>query len=244
MKDHFEDIDLIAAEYVVGTLDGEERQAVAEQRQTNSDLNQAILDWEARLAPLLDGITPVQPPSRLYQKIKTEIEARGNARAVDVISLDAHRNELKRRVRPWRAATGVMTAMAASLAGILVLSPPKSEMPSPKYVAVLQEGAQSPAFLMTIDMKSHMCAIKMVTKPAQPGKAYELWMVHEAWDKPRSLGLIARNDMEVMPMAEGVNPDLYMDATFAVSLEPDGGSPTGQPTGEIMYAGRLVQSVP
>lgn len=138
-----------------------------------------------------------------------------------------------------------MSAVAASLVGLLVVGGPQTEKKmKASYVAVLQEKTQTPAFLMTVDMKSHMCAIKSVISPPEPGKSYELWMVHESWDQPKSLGLIAQNDMEMMPMSPDIEPDLYMNATFAVSLEPAGGSPTGLPTGPVQYAGRLVQATP
>jgi anti-sigma-K factor RskA len=50
--------------------------------------------------------------------------------------------------------------------------------------------------------------------------------------------------MEVMPMGQGVDHDLFMNATFAVSLEPQGGSPTGTPTGPVLFSGKLVQVSP
>ena len=158
--------------------------------------------------------------------------------------LDNTRQAVAQKTRAWRMATGAMTAIAASLAGFILWTGPVSKPMSPKYVAVLQEDSHTPAFLMTVDMKTHMCAIKSVVSPPKPDKNYQLWMVHDTLEQPRSLGLIAKNDMEVMPMASDIDPDLYMNATFAVSLEPAGGSPTGKPTGPVMYAGRLVQSIP
>ena len=55
MTDH-DDIDMLAAEYVLGTLDAEERAEVARRRQHDAGLDACILAWEARLAPLGDAI--------------------------------------------------------------------------------------------------------------------------------------------------------------------------------------------
>ena len=50
--------------------------------------------------------------------------------------------------------------------------------------------------------------------------------------KPASLGVIP---------AEGkvVPPGIKAGTMLLVSLEPKGGSPTGQPTGPVLYAGKL-----
>ena len=70
-------------------------------------------------------------------------------------------------------------------------------------------------------------------------------MVHDSMPKPKDMGLIAVGDeMDLMEMAPDTDMDLYMTAKFAVSLEPEGGSPTGEPTGPVMYVGQLVQSMP
>lgn len=234
-----DDIEELAGEYVIGTLPANERAAISLRRQSDAALDAAIVRWEQRMAPLLEQVTPVEPPSGLFDKIQSKISD-----PVEVISIGQHRETVAQVTRPWRIATGAMTALAASLAGFILWTGPVGKPMSPKYVAVLQEESHTPAFLMTVDMKTHMCAIKTVVSPPKSGKNYELWMVHDTFDQPKSLGLIAKNDMEVMPMASDIDPDLYMNATFAVSLEPAGGSPTGKPTGPVMYAGRLVQSIP
>jgi anti-sigma-K factor RskA len=55
---------------------------------------------------------------------------------------------------------------------------------------------------------------------------------------------MAEGDMHVMPMNDGPDTALFMNATFAVSLEPEGGSPTGSPTGPVLFSGKLFKSTP
>lgn len=244
-RDDIDGIDALAAEFVLGTLPDAERRAVNVRRRDDQQLDAAIQRWEQRLSPMLDAVPPVAPPKTLFNQITSQIADRTHARRdASVIPLDQHLKTVSSKTRSWKFATAASSAIAASLAGFIIVSGPASKPMSPKYVAVLQEESTSPAFLMSIDMKSHMCAIKTVISPPSSDKSYELWMVHKSWSKPRSLGLVAQNDMEMMPMSPDIEPDLYMDATFAVSLEPAGGSPTGQPTGPVMYAGRLMQSMP
>ncbi|HEX5665394.1 MAG TPA: hypothetical protein VFX71_01040, partial [Hyphomicrobium sp.] len=68
-----DDIDGLAAEYVLGTLTREERQVVADRRVTDKALDRAIKAWERRLAPLLETISPVAPSPNLYNKIRGQI---------------------------------------------------------------------------------------------------------------------------------------------------------------------------
>jgi anti-sigma-K factor RskA len=119
----------------------------------------------------------------------------------------------------------------------------KSRQPT-QFVAVLQAGDDKPAFLLTVDTRTHNCIITAVNAPKKPDKSYEVWLVHEKLEKPKSLGVMAEGDMNVMPMANDPNAGLFMNATFAVSLEPEGGSPTGAPTGPVLFSGKLIKATP
>ena len=71
------------------------------------------------------------------------------------------------------------------------------------------------------------------------GRAPELWVV-PADGRPRSLGIIAASDARTMIVASGHRPLLARGVTLAVSLEPVGGSPTGQPTGPVVMTGTMT----
>src|SRR4029077_13373052 len=59
---------------------------------------------------------------------------------------------------------------------------------------------------------------------------------------PRALGGVGEGDF-AKPALAGYDPAVISNATYAVSLEPEGGSPNGKPT-EVLFAGKLVESVP
>ena len=235
-----DDINGLAAEYVLGTLSREERQAVADRRAADKALDRAIAAWESRLGPLVETVAPVAPSPNLYNKIRAQIGL-----SQHVISLKSREQALARRANRWRNAFAGATALAASLAGVLVYReaiPPKE---STQYVAVLNTGSDMPAFLLTVDTKTHMCIITAVNPPQQIDKTYQVWMVSDKMPKPKSLGMLKKpGEMEMMPMRPGEDMDLLMNASFAVSVEPMGGSPTGIPSGPVMFSGKLVQATP
>ncbi len=233
------DIDGLAAEYVLGTLPHDERAALAARREREPALDAAIRAWERRLAPMIETLSPVSPSPELYSRIRAQIGL-----SQHVVSLKAREQRLQRRAASWRNAFVGASALAAALAGVLVwreaIAPP---LPT-QYVAVLKADTQGPAFLLTHDTRTNICVITAVNAPSQPSKSYEVWMVHDELPHPKSLGIMSEGEMNVMPMERGPETDLFMDASFAVSLEPEGGSPAGVPSGPVLFTGKLIQATP
>jgi anti-sigma-K factor RskA len=56
--------------------------------------------------------------------------------------------------------------------------------------------------------------------------------------------LIGGNDFTARPVLSGYAPDVVNEATYAVSVEPPGGSPSGAPTGPVVFSGKLIETVP
>lgn len=229
------DITDLAGEYVLGTLDAEERASVTARRQREPALDAAIADWERRLAPLIETTLPVTPPTGLFPKIENRIQANsvvpaGNGEVID----------LSRRLKFWRTTALVASALAASL---VIAIGAREFQPKPKQnnlVAVLQKDAASPAFLVTVNVDDRVMTVRPVAAKPEPGKSYELWLVQDSLGAPKSLGVIDERHAMQRPTLAAYKRDVIESATFAVSLEPEGGSPTGQPTGPVVFAGKLI----
>lgn len=241
-----DDIDALAAEYVLGTLPRDESATVAARRQREPDLDRAIAAWERRLGPMIAIVPEVTPGAHVFERIRHDIAKGGGARAPgdNVLALTLREAALERRSRGWRNAAVAMGALAASLAGVLVwrdgVQPPAA---GATYVAMLQADTSSPAMLLTVDTAKQSFAIRALSKPEQPDKAYELWLIHDSLPGPKSLGVVPDDDMEIRPLGTtGVDRGMLSNATFAISLEPQGGSPTGAPTGPVLFTGKLYKA--
>jgi len=229
------DIDGLAGEYVLGTLDAGERASVAARRLREPALNATILDWERRFGPLVETATPVTPPTNLFSKIEARIEGADVAPAGSATIID-----LRRRVKVWRATALATSALAASL---VVAVGVHEFQPKPKQqnlVAVLQKDAASPAFLVTVNVDDRTMTVRPVAAKHEAGKSYELWIVQDSLGAPKSLGVIDEPHAMTRPTLAAYKRDVIESATFAVSLEPEGGSPTGAPTGPVVFAGKLI----
>lgn len=229
-----DDIDALAAEYVLGTLDGAERTQVGARKRREPALAAAILAWEQRLSPLNSLGPAVAPPPALRGEILARV-ATPQAVASNVV-------QLQRRVARWRTLAIGASAIAASLAGFVGYR--ETLRPATSYVAVLQKDAASPAFLMTVDIDKRTFTVAPVAAAQPAGKSFELWLVHEKLPGPKSLGLVNNAAFTAGPQLAAFAPGFIREATYAVSVEPEGGSPTGAPTGPVVYAGKLVQSKP
>jgi anti-sigma-K factor RskA len=174
--------------------------------------------------------------------------------------------QLAGRAKRWRNVATGMTAIAAALLVMMsmqIYQPdllPAGIRPKPRtqvvevktppppaaaqYVALLQKDAGSPAFILTVDAATRNFTVRKVGATPEVGKSYELWIVSEKLQRPRSLGVIGGNDFTARPVLSGYDADLVNAATYAVSLEPEGGSKTGAPTGPVVYTGKLIETVP
>jgi anti-sigma-K factor RskA len=264
-----------AAEYVLGTLDAQERLQAQALMAADSRFAEMVRAWERRLGELSTLIASVEPPPHTWDRIKgalvASVPAAEPSRAAPAPALATSDRavmvDLRRRMRWWRGATAAVTAIAATLAVIVVVRElwpeilpeqlrPKAQVvevtktvpvPSPKpaqYVAVLQRDAASPAFLLTFDLDNRLLTVRTVGAAQQRGKSYELWMIFANDPRPRSLGVIGTEEFSVRRQLAAYDAVTINSATYAVSIEPAGGSPTGLPTGPVVYTGKLIQTTP
>jgi anti-sigma-K factor RskA len=244
-----EELDMLAAEFALGTLDASERAMVAARRLREPDLDAAIMAWEARLGPLSETVPSIAPPADLFNAIEAAIDGSAAVGAPSVAAANtadgsAEVIALRRRVSLWRGIAGAAMAAAAALAVTIGVTRFQTVETPQNFVAVLQKDAASPAFLVSVDIISRSLTVRPVAAEAQAGKSYELWLVNESLPAPRSLGLIQQAGFTTSPKLTAFSPEQVRNSVLAVSLEPEGGSTTGVPTGPVLFTGKLVQSEP
>jgi len=236
MTDH-ENIDALAAEYVIGTLELSERTAVAARRAREPRLDAAIMEWEKRLVPLIDLMPPIEPPRDIWAKIDARIASDNAIPASKVF-------DLERQLARWRRFAIAAGAVAALLLVAIGVREYGREQTPQNYVAVFQKDDASPAFLLSVDLGSRQLTIRPVAAQAPPDKTYQLWIrAAQLGDKAISLGLVGEQGYSTRAALAAYDTAVVQTATFGVSLEPAGGSPTGQPTGPVFHA-QLIPATP
>ncbi|MGE4247890.1 MAG: anti-sigma factor [Parvibaculaceae bacterium] len=220
----------MAGEYVLGTLAAVERLEAQTLLSQNRDFAAAVDQWSERLLPLLLAAPAVTPPPQLRERILAGI---GTQDASDTVVA------LARRVTFWRGVSLAASAIAAVLALFILFKPEPPAAPG-NYVAVLQPEGPGPAFVASIDIKDGTISVKRLGAEAEAGKSYELWAVGGGRAAPQSLGVIDASLRIPADQLGKVDPATLGETVFAISLEPQGGSPTGAPTGPVLYTGKLV----
>ncbi len=216
----FQDRDLLAAEYVLGTLEGEEAREAARLLESDAAFAASVRQWEARLAPLASGVAPVAPPAELWARIA----ASTGATTGEVIPL-----AFRRRLRVWQGGAALALAVAASLAAFIVLRPAP-----PARVAVLAPISGGVPVLLATEQAGGVLVIQPSGAIAVPSdRDLELWALAKGETRPRSLGVLPASGRRLVAA-------LAPDTQLLVSLEPRGGSPTGQPTGPVLYGGTIT----
>ena len=219
----------LAGEYVLGTLPRDEAGRVEVEAEGDPALAGAIADWERRLAPLLSLVTAVAPPAGLWPRIAATAFA-GADRQPGRGAVGSGRSGLLRSLPLWRgiAAAG---ALAAAASGIALSIRPPARVP----VAVLAPvGAASPAFVLEAARDGSLGVVPIRPAPVPAGRDLELWSLAEGAKLPKPLGVLPAGGTRLPADRLPTGP-----AQILVSLEPAGGSPTGLPTGPVLYGAAI-----
>ena len=232
--------DMAAAEYVLGTLDPAERAAIAARRAREPELDAALQAWEARLAPLAEAIPAAAAAPDLLPAIEARLDAAAQPGQRTPSSQSDNVVLLSARLRRWRLAAVGASAIAAALAIGLVISQVGSNRSPHEFVAILQKSPDSPAFMVSVNIDTREFVVRPVAASAPEGKSYELWIIQDKLGAPKSLGVIDAAGLTKSPRLNAYDPAIVEQATYAVTVEPQGGSPTGNPSGAPVFVGKLI----
>jgi anti-sigma-K factor RskA len=236
-----EDIDGLAAEYVLGSLGPSERKAVSERRRHERALNEAIAAWESRLATLNDRLPGVAPPADLYDKVVSRMRAASGR--------DAGRSPVQRR-EDWRSSLMVGTlALAACL--LLALGIIRYLGTQDPHLLVAQlhranaqetaDEAHLPAFAVAVDRKGTLSVRPILVRPTL-GKSYALWLMPASGATPIFLGTVSPTTPTTLPWSASRPLRDYVNSGLMITLEPEG-MPAGQPpVGKVTFSGTLLRT--
>jgi anti-sigma-K factor RskA len=228
----------LASEYVLGTLHGHARIRFQALLMQHRSLRHALWQWESRLNLLGTSLPAIAPRPELWQKIQQQLGFNQGELPNNVVRMP------QAPVKPttdrpsnhtWQWLTGAATAAALVLAIFLVQTPSTTERVQTQIAVVQGEKAQA---LWSIELgKNELVVTATDNFKALPDQDYELWMVATDGRPPVSLGLLPKRGKLMLPRKAILNQ--VQIAALAVSQEPLGGSPNGQPT-KVLYTTQIV----
>jgi anti-sigma-K factor RskA len=216
-------LDRLAAEYVLGTLRSRARRRF-ERWLLSPQVGAIVKAWEDRLAGLEPQLAPVTPPATVWHGIEDKLELRKMQR---------------RPAARWLAIAASLAFFV--MAGILLTyrQPPNVPQLARTQESLLQADPQTIYWRVEVlgdhqELRLH--AQNVYDLPA--GKAHELWALPEG-GAPVSLGLLPKTGEQRRVLTPAQQTALAGAKQIAVSLEPEGGSPTGAPTGPVLLVAPL-----
>jgi len=225
--------DKLAAEYVIGTLRGRARARFQALLRYDPDLRRTVSEWEARLTPLSAAAGEIAPPARVWQALAGRLAgAKPGGGAWTGLAF-------------WRGLAVTGGAFVLILAAFIGVAP-RPEPPM-AMVAVMSDDKGVPALVVSWPsmkaMRDPYVRIKVVQEhPVMaPGTTWEMWMVPAGKSAPVSMGLISTDADQTMKLKPALASRMEGAWGVAMSIEPKGGSPTGVPTGPVIFKGQCVK---
>lgn len=214
---------VLAAEYVLGLLPAGEAQAFARRLMQEPGLRDLCDTWSEHFAELAREAEEVRPPAAVWRAIEARIFER--------------RKPFWRRLGLGQALIGGALAAGIAFAALRLgwLEPEPLPLTAQLTTAETLEVAR-----IALDPDSGEVVAELVGLFPDPGRARELWLI-QGDNAPVSLGLLEPGVVVALAVPEDLRASLA-GAVLAISDEPAGGSPTGQPTGAVLATGAITAS--
>jgi anti-sigma-K factor RskA len=220
-----EDDIVLAGEAALGLLDRANEAVVASRIATDANFAAEVLAWQERLTPML-AADAAPPPAKIWNDIRAKIGAVPTRRAANT------------SVTLWKSIAGGATAVAATLAFMLVNPPaPRPIAPAPTLVAALGSETGRAAMTAAYDTQRGELVVTPVAMKAD-GRFPELWVIDASGDA-RSLGFVDATSATRVAVNPELRARMKSGMTLAVTLEPDGTAPHAKAAGPVIVSGKI-----
>lgn len=223
MKLNDEQVESLAAEYALGTLTGQARARMERAITEEARVRNAVWRWESYFGGFASVVPPLSPPARVWRNIRRRISG-----------------QQAKDTGPWwsRWMVALPVTAVALLAAVILNWFPQQQL---DRVAIFTSPSGEAVWVVSANTESGALQVRAETVAAtELDQVYELWMLPPD-GTPRSLGLLPQSGTFARNLPDASNAILKETAGLAVSIEPAGGSPTGLPTGPVVYQALLTR---
>lgn len=237
-----------AGEYVLGSLDATDRAAFEAVLAGDAALLAQVYDWQDRLLALSLHADPAVPSPGFWKRLETRLALPVAAAKLNPAPSYRAAPPVKRpswwsRMAVWQGLSAAGLVASLLLGTALLLRTTVPDAPQSRYLAVLQspDDQRNSGWIVEINPDKGQARLVPVTasEPVPAGRALQFWTKAQGAAAPTSLGLVRAGQTLSLPLS-GL-PAVGEQQLFELTLEPENGSPTGRPTGPILYVGRTVR---
>jgi anti-sigma-K factor RskA len=211
----------LAADYAIGLMSAAARRRFEQLLLDDAALRAELAQWQETLLSLTESLPEHPVPDRVWQGITARIDPQ-------VLHVPQ-----KRPFWNWLRLTAAVCSLA-----VLVFLGSLYNRDDARYRATLLSADAQPA--LKVEAHADYLQVEPLTLAAvDADRSLELWAI-PADGKPISLGVIPAGGKGKVELSEAQKVLIGKPIALAVSLEPKGGSPTGRPTGPVLYQGALA----
>lgn len=231
--------DFVAAEYVLGVLPAEERQATARRIESDAAFARLVDSWEVSFSALGAEFDEVEPPAT----VKSVLDSKLFSSARAAMAEPARGGGFWQSLALWRGIAGIAVAGLAVAVALFYVAPPGTQPTTTgpqgaQLAASLEPNDSGIAYLAVYDPARHQIGLSHLKGERPKGRDFELWVI-QGKNAPASLGVIPAGSSTHLPVSGNVQDMIESGAVFAITAEPPGGAPEGKPTGPIVAKGNL-----
>lgn len=245
---------MIAAEWALGLLEGEELLAARGKYATQADFAERKEWWDRWFAPLTDAMPGAEPGAHVWDGIAARMAAQQVVAgapadhappASNVVALEA-------RVRRWQWTAGLSSAAAAVALGLLAFAPNNAPVEAPgaaptqfaaaaPMVATVPIGDAGLRLDVTYIPDSEQMLVAAIGLTADGVHDHELWLVPADGGALQSLGVVAPGKVRSMAVSQAITAKLGDGSSLVLTREPIGGKPEGADAGPVVAKGAFTR---
>jgi anti-sigma-K factor RskA len=215
--------DASVGEYALGVMPHAERLRFAADLKTDRALQSRLMAWEENFAPMTGELPDLAPPPLVLSKIESRLFP-----AAKPVSLF-------QRLGFWQAATALGFGALAVMVALPNLTPVPVE--TAPMVAVIQ--GESLLLSASYNAGDGTLSVSRKRGSVAANEDFELWVI-AANSAPVSVGVLQAGETTTIKIPDALKA-VIAGSTLAITNEPDGGSPTGKPTGTILGTGTVIE---
>lgn len=238
---------MIAAEWALGLLEGEELLAARGKYATDPNFAWRKEWWDDWFAPLSDAMPGAEPGEHVWNRIAARVTAAretadapaGDAAAGSIVVA------LEARVRLWQRVAGLSSIAAAALLAWVTLTPAQSPVAPPAQIA-----AAAPPMVATVPIgetglrldvtyipESERMVVAAIGLTPDGVHDHELWLVPADGTPLQSLGVVEPGAVRSMTLPAAAVAKLGDGASLVLTREPIGGKPADKDAGPVVAKG-------
>jgi|GEM_PF-1224661 len=218
------DFSELAGEYVLGSLTGDARERLEQQLADDYALQAEVDAWEQRLAPLLEAVDPVDPPSDLWSRIQQRIDP----------PEPATKGGLWESLNFWRGMALVTLSLVLGVTlSLLTLRP--ITVDADRMMVVMNDQSQAGWIVEAGPHESMLYVSALHPTQLSGDRVCQLWVEAEP-GRLVPLGILPHKGKRFIRPPVEIKPD----SRFLVTIEPARSAPVERPSNQVVFEGRLT----